>query len=113
VGLTTAITLILTFIAWRRFDRGSLTVPWRYALRCLVAAVPFGLLLPLAALHLRLRSLLLLALVGGLIATAAWLYLVRRLRLLSRAEVPLLHETGQAPVRIALRYLAPETAVLR
>jgi O-antigen/teichoic acid export membrane protein len=107
VGLTTALTLGLTFFAWRRFDPGSLTVPWRYALRCLTAAVPYVLLLPLGILHLRLRSLLLLALLGMVVATAGWLYLVRRLGLLSRAEVPLLHETRQAPVRIALRYLAP------
>jgi len=107
VGLTTALTLILTFIAWRKFDPGSMTVPWRYALRCLAAATPYLVLLPLGVFHLRLRSLLLLALLGTVVATAGWLYLVRRLGLLSRAEVPLLHETRKASVRIALRYLAP------
>jgi O-antigen/teichoic acid export membrane protein len=107
VGLTTALTLILTFIAWRKFDPGSMTVPWGYALRCLMAATPYLVLLPLGILHLRLRSLLLLALLVTVVATAGWLYLVRRLGLLSRAEVPLLHETRQAPIRIALRYLAP------
>jgi O-antigen/teichoic acid export membrane protein len=108
VGLTTALTLILTFVAWRKFDRSSLTVPWNYGLRCLAAALPFGLLLPLGLLHLRLRSLLLLSLLLTMVATGGWLYLVRRLRLLSRSEVPLLHETRQAPVRFALRYLASE-----
>ena len=107
VGLTTALTLVLTFVAWRKFDPGSMTIPWRYAGRCLAAATPYLLLVPLAMLHLRLRSLLLLALPGTVLATVGWLYLVRRLGLLSRAEVPLLHETSQAPVRIALRYLAP------
>ena len=110
VGLTTALTLFLTFVAWRRFDRDSLTVPWKYAARCLIAALPYGLLLPLAAAHLRLKSLLLLALLVSMIATAGWLYLVRRLGLLSRVEVPLLHESRQAPVRLALRYLAPEAS---
>ena len=107
VGLTTALTLVLTFVAWRKFDPGSMTIPWRYAGRCLAAATPYLLLVPLAMLHLRLRSLLLLALPGTVLATVGWLYLVRRLGLLSRAEVPLLHETSQAPVRIALSYLAP------
>ena len=108
VGLTTALTLMLTFIAWRAVDRSSLAIPWGYAGRCLVAALPFLFLLPLAATHLRLRSLLLIAAVIAGLATIAWLYLVRRLRLLARDEVPLLHQSQQAPVRIALRYLAPE-----
>jgi O-antigen/teichoic acid export membrane protein len=108
VGLTTVMTLLLTFLAWRRFDRASLAVPWAYAARCLVAALPYALLLPLAAAHLRLRSLLLIALLVAIVATAGWLYLIRRLGLLSRNEVPLLHESRQAPVRIALRYLADD-----
>ena len=107
VGLTTALTLVLTFIAWRAFDRSSLAIPWGYAGRCLLAALPFLVLLPLAATHLRLRSLLLIAAVISVFATIAWLYLIRRLRLLAREEVPLLHQSQQAPVRIALRYLAP------
>jgi len=108
VGLTTALTLILTFIAWRAIDRSSLAIPWGYAGRCLLAALPFLVLLPLAAIHLRLRSLLLVAAVLSVLATIAWLFLVRRLRLLARNEVPLLHQSKQAPIVIALRYLAPE-----
>jgi len=108
VGLTTALTLVLSFIAWRAFDRSSLAIPWGYAGRCLVAALPYLVLFPLAATHLRLRTLLLIAAVIAALATFAWLYLVRRLRLLARDEVPLLHQSKQAPVRIALRYLAPE-----
>src|SRR5437588_975793 len=107
VGLTTALTLVLTFIAWRAFDRSSLAIPWGYAGRCLLAALPFLVLLPLAATHLRLRSLLLIAAVISVFATIAWLYLIRRLRLLAREEVPVLHQSQQAPVRLALRYLAP------
>ncbi|MDQ6882862.1 MAG: oligosaccharide flippase family protein [Candidatus Dormibacteraeota bacterium] len=108
VGLTTALTLILTFLAWRRFDPGSLAIPWGYGGRCLLAALPYSLLLPLTAAHLRLRSLLLVALLVMVVATAGWLYLIRRLGLLSRSEVPLLHESRQGPVRMALRYLAPD-----
>jgi O-antigen/teichoic acid export membrane protein len=108
VGLTTIMTLALTFIAWRAADRSSLQIPWRYAGRCLVAALPYGLLLTLILVHLRTRTLLLAAAGLVLVATIAWLYLVRRLGLLARAEVPLLHESRQAPVRVALRYLAPD-----
>jgi O-antigen/teichoic acid export membrane protein len=107
VGLTTVLTLGLTFIAWRAFDRSSLAIPWGYAGRCLLAAVPYAILFPLAATHLRLRSLLLLGALIAAVATLAWLYLVRRLGLLARDEVPLLHQSNQAPVRLALRYLAP------
>ena len=108
VGLTTVLTLILTFLAWRRFDRGSLAVPWAYGSRCFLAALPYVVLFALAAAHLSLRSLLLLALPVTALATVGWLYLIRRLGLLSRDEVPLLHESRQAPVVIALRYLAPD-----
>lgn len=107
VGLTTAMTLILTFIAWRAADRSSLSIPWSYAGRCLLAALPYAVLFALLATHLRLRSLLLAAAVLVAFATMAWLYLVRRLGLLAQREVPLLHESRQAPVRFALHYLAP------
>src|SRR5207253_6013139 len=76
VGLTTALTLILTFVAWRAFDRSTLAIPWGYAGRCLLAASPYLVLLPLAATHLRLRSLLLIAAVISVFATIAWLYLI-------------------------------------
>ncbi len=107
VGLTTAMTLVLTFIAWRAADVSSLAIPWGYAGRCLLAALPYAVLFALLATHLRLRSLLLVATPLAAVATVAWLYLVRRLGLLARQEVPLLHESRQAPVRLALRYLAP------
>src|SRR5947209_5245119 len=107
VGLTTVMTLVLTFIAWRAADRASLSIPWAYAVRCLIAALPFVLLMALTLVHLRTRTLLLVAVGLTLVSTIAWLYLVRRLGLLARVEVPLLHESRQAPVRFALRYLAP------
>jgi hypothetical protein len=101
-------TLILTFVAWRAADRSSMSIPWRYAGRCFLAALPYVLLVGLAATHLRVRTLLLAASLLGAIATIAWLYLVRRFGLLSRAEVPLLHESRHRPLQVALRYLAPE-----
>lgn len=107
VGLTTVMTLVLTFIAWRAADRASLSIPWAYAVRCLIAALPFVLLMALTLVHLRTRTLLLVAVGLTMVSTIAWLYLVRRLGLLARVEVPLLHESRQAPVRFALRYLAP------
>ena len=105
VGLTTAMTLLLTFIAWRVVDVSSMAIPWGYAGRCLVAALPYAVLLALLATHLRLRTLLLVAALLAALATLAWLYLVRRLGLLAKHEVPLLHESRQAPIRFALRYL--------
>src|SRR2546426_1133877 len=48
VGLTTVLTLVLTFVAWRAFDRRTLAIPWGYAGRCLLAASPYLLLLPLS-----------------------------------------------------------------
>jgi hypothetical protein len=107
VGLTTAMTLVLTFIAWRAVDVSSMAIPWGYAGRCLVAALPYAVLFALLATRLRLRTLLLVAALLAVLATVAWLYLVRRLGLLARQEVPLLHESRQAPIRFALRYLAP------
>jgi O-antigen/teichoic acid export membrane protein len=107
VGLTTALTLVLTFIAWRFADRSSLAIPWGYAGRCLLAALPYGVLFALALFRLQLRTLLIVAAVLSALATLAWLYLIRRLGLLARREVPLLHESRQRPVRLALRYLAP------
>ena len=108
VGLTTALTLILTFIAWRAFDRATLAIPWGYAARCLGAASPYLLLLPFAITRLPARMLLLLALPATVLTTAAWGYMIRRLGLLSEREVPLLHQSRHAPVRLALRYLASE-----
>src|SRR5947207_6991087 len=108
VGLTTALTLALTFVAWRAFDRATLAIPWGYAARCLVAASPYLLLLPFAITRLPARMLLLLALPATVLTTAAWGYLIRRLALLSEREVPLLHQSRHAPVRLALRYLASE-----
>jgi O-antigen/teichoic acid export membrane protein len=102
VGLTTVLTIVLSFVAWGWFDRSSLEIPWRYGVRCLAASAPFAGLYLLALAHLRLQVLL----AAAAVATLAWLYLVRALRLLARDEVPLLHQSNQAPVRIALRYLA-------
>lgn len=107
VGLTTVMTLVLTFIAWRAVDLSSLAIPWGYAGRCLIAALPYAVLFALLATQLRLRNLLLVATLLAAVATVAWLYLVRRLGLLAKHEVPLLHESRQAPIRLALRYLAP------
>jgi len=106
VGLTTALTLALTFTAWWAFDRATLSIPWAYAARCLMAASPFLLLLPLAVTHLGPRPLVLVAVLGTVLTTVGWAYLVRRLGLLSEREVPLLHQSRHAPVRLALRYLA-------
>jgi O-antigen/teichoic acid export membrane protein len=104
VGLTTGLTIVLSFAAWGWFDRASLEIPWGYAVRCLAASAPFVVLYALALIHARLPLLLL----ATALATVVWLYLVRALRLLARDEVPLLHESNQAPIRVALRYLAPE-----
>ena len=108
VGLTTALTLVLTFIAWRAFDRATLAIPWGYAGRCLLAASPYLVLLPLAFMRLPTRALVLVALALTAVTTVAWGYLVRRFGLLSEREVPLLHQSRHAPVRLALRYLANE-----
>src|SRR2546428_7158787 len=108
VGLTTALTLVLTFVAWRAFDRATLAIPWGYAARCLLAASPYLLLLPLAFVHLQTRALLIVAFALVALTTVAWGYLVRRFNLLSEGEVPLLHQSRHAPVRLALRYLASE-----
>lgn len=107
VALTTAITLVLTFIAWRAFDRTTLAIPWNYAGRCIVASSPYLLLLPLAFVHLPARVLVVAALGLMALTTVGWGYLVRRIGLLSEGEVPLLHQSRHAPVRLALRYLAP------
>jgi O-antigen/teichoic acid export membrane protein len=106
VGLTTALTLVLTFVTWRMFDRATLVIPWAYATRCLVAALPYLLLLPLAFMRLPTRVLVPLAVLATALTTLGWGYLIRRLGLLSMREVPLLHESRHAPVRLALRYLA-------
>jgi len=107
VGLTTGLTIVLSFTAWRWFDRASLAIPWRYAVRCLAASAPFAGLYVLALAHVRLPVLL----VAAAAATAVWLLLVRWLGLLSRQEVPLLHESNQGPIRIALGYLAPRESL--
>src|SRR5438105_7082154 len=108
VGLTTALTLVLTFIAWRAFDRATLAIPWGYAGRCLLAASPYLVLLPLAFMRLPTRALVLVALALTALTTAAWGYLVSRFSLLSERDVPLLHQSRHAPGRLALRYLANE-----
>lgn len=107
VGLTTALTLALTFVAWRAFDRATLDIPWRYAIRCLVAASPYLLLLPLAFMRLPTRVLVVIVTLATALTTVGWGYLIRRLGLLSVDEVPLLHQSRHGPVRLALRYLAP------
>jgi O-antigen/teichoic acid export membrane protein len=107
VGLTTALTLVLTFIAWRAFDRATLVIPWGYSGRCLMAASPYLLLLPLAFVRLPTRVLVVAALGLTALTTVGWAYLVRRFGLLSEGEVPLLHQSRHGPVRLALRYLAP------
>jgi O-antigen/teichoic acid export membrane protein len=107
VGLTTALTLVLTFIAWRAFDRATLNIPWAYAGRSTLAASPYLLLLPLAFTRLPTRLLVLVAIAASALTTVAWAYLVRRLGLLSEGEVPLLHQSRHGPIRLALRYLAP------
>src|SRR6059058_4268759 len=103
VGLTTALTLALTFIAWRAFDRRTMNIPWRYAGRCMLAASPYLLLLPLAFTRWPARLLVLVAVAALALTTVAWSYLVRRLGLLAESEVPLLHESRHGPVRLALR----------
>ncbi|HEX9096322.1 MAG TPA: oligosaccharide flippase family protein [Candidatus Dormibacteraeota bacterium] len=107
VGLTTGLTLVLTFGAWWAFDRATMAIPWAYAARCLLAASPYVLLLPLAFVRLPARVLIVVALGLTALATVAWLYLVRRVGLLSEGEVPLLHQSRHGPIRLALRYLAP------
>jgi len=66
------------------------------------------LLLPLAFVRLPTRALLIVAFALVALTTVAWGYLVRRFNLLSEREVPLLHLSRHAPVRLALRYLASE-----
>jgi hypothetical protein len=53
--------------------------------------------------------IVLVAVLGTAATTIAWGYLIRRLGLLNEEEVPLLHQSRHGPVRLALRYLAPET----
>src|SRR2546425_4176686 len=103
VALTSVLTVGLTLGIWYWADRPSLAVPWRYGMRCLLAALPIALLLPLALAGMRLSFLL----VSAAITTTAWLWLVRQLRLLDADEVPLLHQSRHAPIRVALRFLAP------
>jgi len=103
VALTSVLTVGLTIAVWFWADRQSLAVPWRYGIRCLLAALPVATLVPLALVGMRLPLLL----VGAVVTTAAWLLLVRRFRLLDADEVPLLHQSRHAPIRLALRFLAP------
>lgn len=107
VGLTTAITLALTFLAWRASARATLNIPWGYAGRCLMAASPYLLLSPLAFMRLSTRLTVVIAILATALTTVGWFYMVRRLGLLSDDEVPLLHRSRHAPIRLALRYLAP------
>src|SRR5712692_4800009 len=103
VALTSILTVGLTLVIWYWADRPSLALPWRYGMRCLLAALPIALLLPLALAGMRLSFLL----VSAAITKTAWLWLVRRLRLLDADEVPLLHQSRHAPIRVALHFLAP------
>src|SRR5438270_2899714 len=64
VGLTTALTLVLTFGAWWAVDRVTLAIPWGYAARSATAAAPYLLLLPLAFVRLPTRVLLPAAVLG-------------------------------------------------
>jgi len=107
VGLTTGLTLVLTFGAWRVVDRATMAIPWAYAWRCAMAASPYLVLLPLAFVRLPTRLFLPAAVLGTAVTTLAWAHLIRRLGLLSDREVPLLHQSRHRPVRLALRYLAP------
>jgi O-antigen/teichoic acid export membrane protein len=107
VGLTTGLTLVLTFGAWWAVDRATMAIPWAYAARCALAASPYLFLLPLAFMRLPARVLVVVAFGLTALTTVAWLYLVRRVGLLSEGEVPLLHQSRHGPVRLALRYLAP------
>src|SRR5437588_3666079 len=77
VGLTTALTLVLTFGAWWAVDRVTLAIPWGYAARSATAAAPYLFLLPLAFARLPARMLLLLALPATVLTTAAWGSLIR------------------------------------
>jgi O-antigen/teichoic acid export membrane protein len=105
VGLTTVLTIGLSFTAWLWFDRTSVVVPWPYAGRCILASLPFLLLYPLALA--RPRFVLLLP--PALLFAGAWAVLVRRLALLHVTEVPLLYESRHRAIRWGLRYLAPAT----
>src|SRR6266480_5861438 len=103
VGLTTGLTIALSFAAWHWVDGSSLRIPWGYGIRCLAASAPYGLiyLVALVTPHLRSSLRLPLLLVAAALATLVWSYLVRAFRLLAREEVPLLHESNQRPVRLA------------
>jgi O-antigen/teichoic acid export membrane protein len=106
VGLTTVLTLVLTFVAWRAFDRATLAIPWGYAGRCALAATPYLLLLPFAFTRLPARILVPASVLATVLTTLGWAYLIRRLGLLSIHQVPLLHQSRHTPIRLALRYLA-------
>ena len=103
VGLTTVLTLALSLLAWGFFDRASLAIPWRYGVRTMLAAAPYVGLYALILLGAQLPLLL----IAAAVLSVVWLWMVRRLRLLARDEVPLLHESRQAPVRWVLGRLAP------
>jgi len=74
-----------------------------------MAASPYLLLLPLAFTHLPARVLVPAVALASALTTLGWVYLIRRLGLMSVQEVPLLHQSRHGPVRLALRYLAPES----
>jgi hypothetical protein len=106
VALTTLLTVGFSFAAWWLADRGSLSVPWKYGLRCLLAASPYLLLFPLSLVPLGRRALVIVMLPTAAILTVAWLALLKKLRLLDRGEVPLLHESRHGPLRWALARLS-------
>src|SRR5438876_635602 len=79
VGLTTGLTIALSFAAWHWVDGSSLRIPWGYGIRCLAASAPYGLiyLVALVTPHLRSSLRLPLLLVAAALATLVWSYLVR------------------------------------
>jgi O-antigen/teichoic acid export membrane protein len=101
VALTTALTVGLSFLFWRLVDEHSLVVPWGYLGRSYLAAAPFLLAGLGAAAHAPFVVDLLLAAV----AVPAWVWAVRRLRLLAPAQVPFLYEAHHPLVRALLRVL--------
>ncbi len=102
VASTTALTVSLSLLAWFAVDRASLLIPWRYLARCYAAAIPLALPLVGAAWHAPFALDVLL----GVAALPAWFTIVRRLRLLARTEVPLLHESSHPVLCALLRTLA-------
>jgi len=85
-----------------RFDHG-LALLYHSSRLCTMRSPSMGI----ARLLLPARLLVPGIILGAALTTLAWAYLIRRLGLLSVLEVPLLYQSRHAPVRLALRYLAP------